>query len=83
MRNTVKAYGKENKGFQKARVNNLERHIRNRRAKGERGYNSKKLAQMMDNLYGSDQVEYYHTGPDAKVNCERAETQAAERASKK
>lgn len=55
-----KQYGSSNKGFAKGRETQVQLKIRKRILDGESAKSSKALAQMMDNLYGTDFVNHYH-----------------------
>jgi hypothetical protein len=50
----AKHYGKKNKGFAVANWNRTERAIRKAKRAGRHPATDKKLAEMMDRLYGTD-----------------------------
>lgn len=57
----IKHYGRENKGFTKANANRTMRAIAKRIAAGQTSRTNKKLAEMMDRVYGTSAVELYHS----------------------
>ena len=56
----TKHTGQKNKGFAKANQNRTERAILNAYREGRSPKTDKKLAGMMDKLYGTDYTAAYH-----------------------
>lgn len=56
----TKHYGTSNKGFTKANQNRTERAILKARSEGKSAKTDRKLAEMMDRLYGTDFVATFH-----------------------